>query len=79
MKATIYSVGDESVGIPSVESYVELGFDFQDKDDRESVRGVLKDCFNEIHDNGTTTVMFEDEEKEFQELEAEICGGDKKW
>jgi len=65
MKATIISLGDSDVGMPSTESYVELGFDISDKEDRESVRAILERCFDELHDSGKTLVTFEDEEREF--------------
>ena len=65
MKATAYSTGEEDVGIPSVESHIDLGFDVTDKEEREHIREVLERCFNELHDSGKTLVTFEDEEREF--------------
>jgi len=62
MKATAYSSREEDVGIPSCESYIELGFDLDDVDHRKSVREVLERTFNELHDCGRTIVTFEDEE-----------------
>jgi len=62
MKVYICSIGDESVGIPSCESIVEIPFEPNDKTDRENVRTLLHNCFNELHDNGDTRVEFEDEE-----------------
>ncbi len=64
MKAYIWSNGDPSVGIFGFSTEVEIGFDAQilDEDDlRQSTRKLLQECFAEIWDDGSTTVVFEDE------------------
>ncbi len=61
MKINIISDGDRSVGINSNETIVDLGIPIDDDKQREEIRKILYNTFHELHDNGNTTIIFEDE------------------
>jgi hypothetical protein len=67
MKAYISCQGDESVGIFSCSTEVDLCIELDYN--REEVRKMLKDCFAEIWDDGSTVVTFEDE----YDIVEEVC------
>ena len=59
MRATIDAPGDPSVGIPATQITVD-GLEPQDKDDREYMRRMLAECFNDLLDDDTS-IWFETE------------------
>jgi len=60
MKVSVFSYGDMSVGIFPIETYLNLGFDFEDEE-RERIREEIREFFGKLHDVGKTEVVFEDE------------------
>lgn len=60
MKALIYSPQDPSVGM-FPQSFEAGPFEFNDKEEREFVRGRLFDSFSLICDDAFVKVVFEDE------------------
>ena len=58
-----YSVGDSSVGIGSAEFTIDTGLVELNDDDREFLKGVIRDIW-ELHDNGDVWYWFSDDSEE---------------
>jgi len=59
-----YSVGDNSVGIGTIEFSIDTGLTELSNDDKEHIiKGIIRDIW-ELHDNGDLKYSFSDETKE---------------
>jgi len=59
-KFYLYSPGDPSVGIHSIETEMDLCFDVGEGEEREELRKQLKEFFSDLYDDNVN-IEFEDE------------------
>jgi len=67
-KFYLYSPGDPSVGIHSIETEMDLCFDVGEGEEREELRKQLKEFFSDLYDDNIG-IEFEDERQKWIEQE----------
>lgn len=60
-----YSVGDESVGIASIEFTLDTGMEELDENERNFIKENIIPNIEELHDNGKIRYKFSDDDREW--------------
>jgi len=65
IKINGYSVGDESVGIASIEFALDTGLEQIDDEQRQFIREHILQNIEELHDNGKLIYHYSDDDSEW--------------